>query len=256
MLWTPLPLHHIGGISFAFACWSVGATYVHTGHFVPDVAVRQLRDEGATIAIPAFEMIWLAVVEHDDFDAGDLPHLRLVFNIGSPERLRQLQARVPNAIQVSGFGATEATSFMTLGEVDDSLDDRVKTIGRPLPGLRVRIVDPVGGENVAAAEVEGFLIRHDDIAIAHVVAAPDARYGEVAAAYVELVKGAEVTEQEIIDFCLGSIATFKVPRYVRFIDEWPMSGTKVKKYVLREMIAAELGSAGITEAPRLTAPAR
>ena len=74
----------------------------------------------------------------------------------------------------------------------------------------------------------------------------------VPAAFIQLAPGAEVTEAEIIDFCLGSISTFKVPRYVRFVDEWPMSGTKVKKFVLRDRIAAELEAAGITEAPKLS----
>jgi fatty-acyl-CoA synthase len=93
------------------------------------------------------------------------------------------------------------------------------------------------------------------VAVAQVVAAPDARYTEVPAAFIQLVPGAAATEQEIIDFCLGSIATFKVPRYVRFVDEWPMSGTKVKKYVLRDQIAAELEAAGIAEAPKLSSRA-
>ena len=84
-----------------------------------------------------------------------------------------------------------------------------------------------------------------------VVGAPDARYVEVAAAFVQLRQGATATEEELIGFCLGSIATFKVPRYVRFVDEWPMSGTKVQKFRLREQIAAELEQAGITEAPKL-----
>lgn len=324
VLWTPLPLYHIGGIAFAFACWSAGATYCHNGHFDPGVAVRQLRDEAATVAIPTFELIWMAVLDHPDFDVDDIGRLRLIFNVGTPERLRQLQERVPTAVQVSGFGSTEAASFMTLGEADDSLDDRVNTIGRPLPGLQVRIVDPetgedcepgrvgeiryrgwstfdgyyndpernaevfdeqgffcsgdlgkldengrfvftgrlkdmlkVGGENVAAAEVEGFLVRHDAVAVAQVVGARDARYDEVPAAFVQLKAGATATEQEIIDFCLGSISTFKVPRYVRFVDEWPMSGTKIKKYVLRERLEAELDDAGISEAPRLhSQPAR
>jgi fatty-acyl-CoA synthase len=83
------------------------------------------------------------------------------------------------------------------------------------------------------------------------VSAPDARYTEVAAAYVQLKAGHDATEDELIDFCLGSIATFKVPRYVRFVDEWPMSGTKIQKFQLRERIAAELEAAGITEAPKL-----
>jgi fatty-acyl-CoA synthase len=116
----------------------------------------------------------------------------------------------------------------------------------------------VGGENVAAAEIEGLLLKHPAVQIAQVVAAPDARYAEVPAAFVRLKSGARVAERELIDFCIGEIATFKVPRYVRFVDEWPMSGTKIKKVELRTRIAEELRSAGIEQAPpvrRRTRPA-
>jgi fatty-acyl-CoA synthase len=85
-----------------------------------------------------------------------------------------------------------------------------------------------------------------------VVGAPDARYVEVPAAFVALRAGAAATEEELIEFCLGSIATFKVPRYVRFVTEWPMSGTKVQKFRLRERIAGELREAGIEQAPTLS----
>jgi fatty-acyl-CoA synthase len=61
-----------------------------------------------------------------------------------------------------------------------------------------------------------------------------------------------VTENEIIDFCKGKIATYRIPRYVRFVTDWPMSGTKIKKVVLREMIAEELASKGITSAEKIT----
>src|SRR3954447_22965588 len=99
----------------------------------------------------------------------------------------------------------------------------------------------VGGENVSAAEIEGYLITHPAVAVAAVVGAPDARYGEVAAAYVQPVPGSEVTEQELIDYCVGKIATFKIPRYVRFVDEYPMTAMqKIQKVVLRDRIAAEL----------------
>ncbi len=114
----------------------------------------------------------------------------------------------------------------------------------------------VGGENVAAAEVEGFLSEHPAVGIVQVVGVPDAYYGEVPAAFVQLRAGRDVTEQELIAHCLGRIATFKVPRYVRFVDEWPMSGTKVQKFRLRDTLSAELEAAGITEAPRLAAPSR
>ena len=90
-----------------------------------------------------------------------------------------------------------------------------------------------------------------------VVAAPDARLGEVAAAFVELApafRGAdrEVLGRELVDHCLEALATYKAPRYVEFVDTWPMSGTKIQKGALRERIAADLTDRGITEAPRLS----
>ena len=117
---------------------------------------------------------------------------------------------------------------------------------------RLKDMLKVGGENVSAAEVEGYLITHPAIALAQVVSAPDDRYVEVPAAYIQLKPDAEATEEEIIDFCKGKIATYRIPRYVRFVDDWPMSGTKIKKIVLREMIAEELKSKGITEAEKMT----
>ena len=125
-------------------------------------------------------------------------------------------------------------------------EGRVSFIGRLKDMLKV------GGENVAAAEVEGFLVQHPAVEIVQVVGAPDARYVEVPAAFVQLRAGATCTEQELIDFCRGRIASFKVPRYVRFVSDWPMSGTKIQKFRLRELLTAELEAAGITEAPRIS----
>jgi fatty-acyl-CoA synthase len=213
---------------------------------------------------------------------------------------------------------TEASSFLSLSYLTDTLEQRVTTGGHPMPGMECRIVDPVtgvdlppntegemlfrgsncfsgylhdpeltaqvfddegwfhtmdvatmdedgrvtfvsrlkdmlkvGGENVSAAEVESYLLRHPAIGIVQVVSAPDDYYVEVPAAYIQLKDGATVTEDEIIEFCVGKIATFRVPRYVRFITEWPMSGTKIKKAILRDMIAADLKDKGITRAPRI-----
>jgi acyl-CoA synthetase (AMP-forming)/AMP-acid ligase II len=98
----------------------------------------------------------------------------------------------------------------------------------------------VGGENVAAAEIESYLGTHPAVLIAQVVGIPDAKYDEVPAAFVELRPGAVTSEQELIDFCRGEISSFKVPRHVRFVDEWPMSATKIQKFRLRERMRAEL----------------
>jgi fatty-acyl-CoA synthase len=105
---------------------------------------------------------------------------------------------------------------------------------------RLKDMLKVGGENVAAAEIESLLDTHPAVEMTQIVAAPDDRLQEVAAAYVRLHANAKATEEELIDFCRGKVASYKVPRYVRFVDEWPMSGTKVQKFKLRARIAAEL----------------
>jgi fatty-acyl-CoA synthase len=305
-VWCALPLFHIGGIAFAITCIHAGCTYCHVGFFQPEAALHHLVAEHCTVALAAFETIWLAVLNAAGFVTADLGALRLVMAVGVPERLRGMQERVPHAVQVSCFGQTEVSSFLSLSRLDDPLEKRLTTGGHPLPGMEVRVVDPegrdlppdthgeicfrganafdgyfrdpaetrrsidadgwchtgdlgtmdaegrvtfvsrikdmlkVGGENVAAAEVESYLLRHPAVQIVAVVGAPDARYVEVPAAFIELKPGMPATEEEIIEFCRGRIAGYRVPRYVRFVDEWPMSGTKIKKYVLRERIASEL----------------
>ncbi|HKR40560.1 MAG TPA: long-chain fatty acid--CoA ligase, partial [Paraburkholderia sp.] len=98
----------------------------------------------------------------------------------------------------------------------------------------------IGGENVAALEVESLLMTHPAVALAQVVGVSDEKYGEVVAAFIELKERATATERDIIDFCTNKIARFKVPRYVRFRTEWPMSATKIVKYRLREALESEL----------------
>jgi acyl-CoA synthetase (AMP-forming)/AMP-acid ligase II len=106
---------------------------------------------------------------------------------------------------------------------------------------RIKDMLKVGGENVAAVEIETYLQKHDAIKLAQVVGVPDARLQEVPAAFVELNAGCTVTEEELIDFCKGNIAGFKIPRYVRTVTEWPQSSTKIQKFKLLEQIVAELG---------------
>ncbi len=106
---------------------------------------------------------------------------------------------------------------------------------------RIKDMLKVGGENVAAIEIESYLATHPAVSIAQVVGVPDPKYMEVPAAFLELKPGASATEDEIIAFCTGGMSRFKVPRYVRFVTEWPMSATKVQKYRLRDLLAEELG---------------
>ncbi|MCL5960926.1 MAG: AMP-binding protein [Chloroflexi bacterium] len=98
----------------------------------------------------------------------------------------------------------------------------------------------VGGENVAAPEVEAFLLQHDKVKQAALVGAPDQRLGEVCVAFIELKPGVEATEEEIVNYCRGKLASFKIPRKVVFVREWPMSGTgKIQKFLLKEKAAQE-----------------
>jgi acyl-CoA synthetase (AMP-forming)/AMP-acid ligase II len=108
---------------------------------------------------------------------------------------------------------------------------------------RLKDMLKVGGENVAAMEVESYLNTHPAIVIAQVVGVPDPKYGEVVAAFIELKPGAIAAEHEIIEYCLGQIARYKVPRYVRFVSQWPMSSTKIQKFKLRDELVKELGLA-------------
>jgi acyl-CoA synthetase (AMP-forming)/AMP-acid ligase II len=121
-----------------------------------------------------------------------------------------------------------------LGVVD--ADGRVSYRGRSKDMLKV------GGENVSAMEVEAYLLGHPAVKVVQVVGVPDPRYVEVPAAFVELAPDATATEAELVEFCRGRIASFKVPRHVRFVDEWPMSATKIQKHRLRESLVAELGA--------------
>jgi acyl-CoA synthetase (AMP-forming)/AMP-acid ligase II len=116
-------------------------------------------------------------------------------------------------------------------------DGHLSFLGRTKESLKV------GGENVGPQEIEARLMAHPAVKFAQVVGMPDARLDEVPAAFVELTAGFDVSEHQLIDHCRGHIASFKVPRLIRFIgdDEWPMSATKVQRFRLRDRLLAELG---------------
>jgi fatty-acyl-CoA synthase len=108
-----------------------------------------------------------------------------------------------------------------------------------------RIKDMIirGGENVYPREIEEFLYRHPKIQDIQVFGVPDARYGEEIAAWVKLRPGESLTEEELRAFCRDQIAHYKVPRHIRFVDEFPMTVTgKIQKFVMRARTAEELGA--------------
>ena len=98
-----------------------------------------------------------------------------------------------------------------------------------------------GGENLYPREIEEFLYRHPKIQDVQVIGVPDPKYGEEVCAWVRLRSGQSATEEEIRGFCRGQIAHYKVPRYIRFVDGFPMTITgKIQKYVMRQQMIAEL----------------
>jgi fatty-acyl-CoA synthase len=107
-----------------------------------------------------------------------------------------------------------------------------------------RIKDMVirGGENIYPREIEEFLYAHPQIADVQVIGVPDERYGEELMAWIIPRADAELTEDDVKDFCRGKIAHFKTPRYVKFVDGFPMTVTgKVQKFKMREAAIEELG---------------
>ena len=109
-----------------------------------------------------------------------------------------------------------------------------------------RIKDMVirGGENIYPREVEEFLFHHPKVEDVQVVGVPDAKFGEELCAWIKLKAGEQANEEEIKAFCRDQIAHYKVPRYVRFVDAFPMTVTgKIQKYLIREQMIKELGLA-------------
>ena len=107
-----------------------------------------------------------------------------------------------------------------------------------------RIKDMIirGGENVYPREIEEFLYTHPNIRDAQVIGVPDQKFGEAVCVWILLNDGEMVSEEEIKEFCRNRIAHYKVPRYVKFVQEFPMTVTgKIKKYEMREISIKELG---------------
>ena len=310
-LWSPLPMFHIASVLPMLAIFDVGGTYLTMGHFDAGVALDMLQRHEVTATYPSFVTIMQGLVYHPAFSSTDLSRIKLMnsnFAVQPPSVAESIMRAMPQALQVGSFGMTETAGTVCTGSPDESETLRITRLGKPLPGLEVKIVAPdsgeevatgergealvrgysvlegyhkdphktaeaidaegwfhtgdigsldgngtimfhgrykdmlkVGGENVAAAEIEALLGRHPAVKLAQVVGIPDAKYSEVPAAFVELNPGSSASEAELLRFCQGEVATFKIPRVVRFIEEWPMSSSKIQKFKLRTQLVSELG---------------
>jgi acyl-CoA synthetase (AMP-forming)/AMP-acid ligase II len=176
----------------------------------------------------------------------------------SGRELPGIEVRVvhPESLEAAPSGVVGEIQFRGGGAFRGYYKDPVATANTILPGGWVRTGDMgrldgdgwlhfdgrykellrVGGENFTAAEVESFLSAHPAVKYVQVVGKPDERLGEVPVAFIECNEGCRATQAEIIDFCAGKIAKFKIPRQVVFVTQWPMSSTKIQKFKLRDMI--------------------
>ncbi len=133
--------------------------------------------------------------------------------------------------------AIDAARWMHTGDLATMDDDGYCAIVGRIKDMVIR-----GGENVYPREVEEFLYGHPDIADVQVIGIPDARYGEELCAWIQLREGAEVSDDDVRDFCRDRIAHFKIPRHILFVDDFPMTVTgKVQKYKMRDLTMQRLG---------------
>ena len=134
----------------------------------------------------------------------------------------------------------DAARWMHTGDLAVMRDDGYVNIVGRIKDMIIR-----GGENIYPREIEEFYYTHPKVADIQVIGVPDQKYGEQVMAWIRLKPGETSTEEEMRDFARGQIAHFKIPRYVKFVDAFPMTVTgKVQKYVMREAAVKELGLEG------------
>ncbi len=309
----PVPLYHCFGMVMGnLGATTHGACMVYPeAAFDPIATMKAVQDERCT-SLYGVPTMFIAELGLPDFDSYDLTHLRTGIMAGSPcpvEVMKQVQERMgANEVGIA-YGMTETSPVSTQTATDDSVDRRCGTVGRVLPHVEIKIVDPEtgrvvprgatgefctrgysvmvrywnnpektaeaiddtswmhtgdlavmddegyvnivgrikdmiirGGENVYPREIEEFLYSHPAVSDVQVIGVPDARYGEEIMAWVKLKDDAVATEDDIKAFCKGTIAHYKVPRYVKFVSEFPMTVTgKVRKVEMRESSIVELG---------------
>lgn len=308
----PVPLYHCFGMVLGnLACTTHGAAMVYPGPGFDPLAVLQTVAGERCTGLHGVPTMFIAELEHPEFDRFDLSSLRTGIMAGSPcpiEVMRRAVERMHLREITICYGMTETSPVSFQSSASDPLERRVSTVGRVHPHLEVKIVDAEGrivprgvpgelctrgysvmlgywddeartrgaidaarwmhtgdlavvddegfcnivgrikdvvirgGENVYPREVEEFLYQHPAIQDVQVFGVADDRYGEELCAWVKLRGGEALTAEAVQAFCRGQIAHQKVPRYVRFVEEFPMTVTgKMQKFLMREAMERELG---------------
>ena len=310
-LCIPVPFFHcFGCVLGVMACVTHGSTMVPVETFDPLKVLQTIEKERCT-AVHGVPTMFIAELEHPEFSKFDLTSMRTGIMAGSVCPI-EVMKRAVNDMHVteitSVYGQTESSPGITQTRTEDSIELRVATVGRALPGAEVKIIDIEtgatlppgkqgelcargymvmkgyykmpeetakvidadgwlhtgdlavmdengyckitgrikqmiirGGENIYPREIEEFLYTHPKISDVQVYGVPDRKYGEQVMAAIVLKKGVEMTADEVRDFCRGKIANYKNPKYVKFVDSYPMTASgKIQKFKLREMAIREL----------------
>jgi fatty-acyl-CoA synthase len=311
-LCIPVPLYHCFGMVLGnLACMTHGAAMVFPSEAFDPLATLQAVEAERCTALHGVPTMFIAEMDHPDFDSFDLSSLRTGIMAGSPcpiEVMKRAVERMHLTEITIAYGMTETSPVSFQSATDDPLERRVATVGRVQPHIEVKIVDHEGlvvprgtpgelltrgysvmlgywndeertreaidaarwmhtgdlatidaegycnivgrikdmvirgGENIYPREIEEFLYRHPKIQDVQVIGVPDPRYGEELCAWIRLRDGTSATAEEIRAFCQGQIAHYKIPRYVKFVDDFPMTVTgKIQKFVMREQMIRELG---------------
>ena len=311
-LCIPVPLYHCFGMVMGnLGCLTHGSTRIYPAEAFDPLATLQAVSEERCTALYGVPTMFIAQLDHPQFDSFDLESLRTGIMAGSPcpiEVMKRVQSRMNMHEVTIAYGMTETSPVSTQCATDDPLERRVSTVGQVLPHIEIKIVDSEGmavprgttgefctrgysvmkgywndpektaeavdpggwmhtgdlavmddagyvnivgrlkdmvirgGENVYPREIEEFLYRHPKIQDVQVIGVPDQKYGEEICAWIKLREGQTATPEEIREFCKGQIAHYKIPRYVEFVSDFPMTITgKIQKFVMREQTIGKLG---------------
>jgi fatty-acyl-CoA synthase len=305
----PVPLFHcFGCVLGVLACVNHGATMVFVETYDPVDVMMSIEMEKCT-GVYGVPTMFIAMMDHKLFSKFDFSSLRTGIMAGSPCPVKSMNDCIKkmNMTEVTiVFGLTEASPGMTQTMYNEpSIEKKCETVGKAMPGIEVKIVDPKtgvplppeqhgevvcrgynimkgyykmpeataeaidkdgflhsgdigimdkdgyfaitgrikdmiirGGENIYPKEIEDFLHHMDGVRDVQVVGVPSKKYGEQPGAFVIPHPDADISPQDVIDFCHGKIAWFKTPKFVHFLKEFPLTASgKVMKIKLREQSA-------------------
>ena len=310
-LCIPVPFFHCFGMVLAImAAVTHGAAMVPLLWYTPMKVMHAVEYEKCT-AVHGVPTMFIRILEHRDFSRYDFSSLRTGIMAGSPcpvKVMRDVVDKMHMSEITITYGQTEASPACTMTTVDDPLEIRVNTVGKEMPFMETKIVDPDtgedlsdgtpgefvvrgynvmkgyykmpeataaaidkdgwlhtgdlairdangyyritgrikdmiirGGENIFPKEIEDFIYTHPDVVDVQIVGVPSEKYGEEAYAFVIKRPGSSVTEKDIQTYVANNMARHKVPSYVEFIDQMPMTASgKIQKFVLRDMAKAKL----------------